>query len=83
MYVVLFWLWSKFDLRLVLWCPALLILILGIMQVLVLVPTRELAQQVQAVAREFGRAFGIRDACVYGGAGRHPQIRDLRNGKNF
>ncbi|XP_048758723.1 uncharacterized protein LOC125668525 isoform X2 [Ostrea edulis] len=48
--------------------------------VLVLVPTRELAQQVQEVANEFGHASRIRNVCVYGGAPKGPQIRDLERG---
>ncbi|KAK3775726.1 hypothetical protein RRG08_044784 [Elysia crispata] len=48
--------------------------------VLVLVPTRELAQQVQQVAHEFGRLSQIRNACVYGGAPKRPQLKDLEEG---
>ncbi|XP_022315716.1 uncharacterized protein LOC111119633 isoform X2 [Crassostrea virginica] len=48
--------------------------------VLVLVPTRELAQQVQEVANDFGHASRIRNVCVYGGAPKGPQIRDLERG---
>lgn len=44
---------------------------------LVLVPTRELAQQVQQVANTFGLPVGIRNACVYGGASKGGQIREL------
>ncbi|XP_074648921.1 uncharacterized protein LOC141904254 isoform X1 [Tubulanus polymorphus] len=47
---------------------------------LVLVPTRELAQQVQQVAREFGELSKIKNCCVYGGAPKGPQIRDLNKG---
>ncbi|XP_013095513.1 uncharacterized protein LOC106078932 isoform X3 [Biomphalaria glabrata] len=47
---------------------------------LVLVPTRELAQQVQQVAHEFGQTSQIRNACVYGGAPKRPQIKDLEDG---
>lgn len=47
---------------------------------LVLVPTRELAQQVQEVAIEFGRHSKVRNCCVYGGAPKGPQIRDLERG---
>lgn len=47
---------------------------------LVLVPTRELAQQVQEVAIEFGHASKVRNCCVYGGAPKGPQIRDLDRG---
>lgn len=48
--------------------------------VLVLVPTRELAQQVQEVAIEFGQSSRIRSVCVYGGSPKGPQIRDLERG---
>ncbi|XP_076449551.1 putative ATP-dependent RNA helicase DDX5 [Babylonia areolata] len=48
--------------------------------VLVLVPTRELAQQVQEVAVEFGHSSRIRSVCVYGGAPKGPQLRDLERG---
>lgn len=37
---------------------------------LVLAPTRELAQQIQAVATEYGKRIGIRNTCVFGG-GKH------------
>ncbi|KAK6169055.1 hypothetical protein SNE40_020181 [Patella caerulea] len=47
---------------------------------LVLVPTRELAQQVQVVAQEFGQLSKIRNCCVYGGAPKGPQIRSLERG---
>ena len=49
-------------------------------QCLVLVPTRELAQQVSAVASEFGHSSRIRNCCVYGGAQKGPQIRELERG---
>jgi len=48
--------------------------------VLVLVPTRELAQQVLEVSNEFGRTSQIKSACVYGGAPKGPQLRDLERG---
>jgi len=47
---------------------------------LVLVPTRELAQQVQQICSEFGQSSSIRNCCVYGGAPKGPQIRDLERG---
>ncbi|VDP24788.1 unnamed protein product [Echinostoma caproni] len=47
---------------------------------LVLVPTRELAQQVLAVAQEFTSAAGMRTMCFYGGSPRGPQIRELQRG---
>lgn len=49
-------------------------------QTLVLAPTRELAQQVQGVAHTFGRPCRIKSACVYGGAPKGPQLRDLQDG---
>lgn len=48
--------------------------------VLVLAPTRELAQQIQQVAMEFGKDSRIRSTCVFGGAQRGPQAGDLRRG---
>ena len=48
--------------------------------VLVLAPTRELAQQIQEVALEFGRTSKIKNTCVFGGAPKGPQMRDLENG---
>lgn len=50
---------------------------------LALVPTRELAQQVQGVANEFGIAAGVRNCCVYGGAQKRPQLRDLERGEQL
>jgi superfamily II DNA/RNA helicase len=47
---------------------------------LVLVPTRELAQQVSQVAIQFGMMSQLRTVCVYGGAPKGPQIRDLQHG---
>ncbi|CAL8285816.1 unnamed protein product [Boreogadus saida] len=47
---------------------------------LVLAPTRELAQQVQQVAAEYGRASRLKSTCIYGGAPKGPQIRDLERG---
>ncbi|XP_055341619.1 uncharacterized protein LOC129590419 isoform X2 [Paramacrobiotus metropolitanus] len=48
--------------------------------VLVLCPTRELAQQVQEVSVQFGRHAHVRSCCVYGGAPRMQQSRELQNG---
>jgi len=47
---------------------------------LVLAPTRELAQQVQQVAADFGKASRLKSTCVYGGAPKGPQLRDLERG---
>ncbi|XP_040264401.1 probable ATP-dependent RNA helicase DDX17 isoform X1 [Bufo bufo] len=47
---------------------------------LVLAPTRELAQQVQQVADEYGKSSRLKSTCIYGGAPKGPQIRDLERG---
>ncbi len=49
-------------------------------RMLVLTPTRELAQQVNSVIERFGRAAGLHSACVYGGVGMEPQVHALRRG---
>ncbi|CAL8106988.1 unnamed protein product [Calicophoron daubneyi] len=45
--------------------------------VLILVPTRELAQQVEKVAKDFCTACGFRCASLYGGTSRGGQIEEL------
>jgi len=47
---------------------------------LVLVPTRELAEQVLGRARAYGRYGKVRAVAVYGGVGMEPQTRALRTG---
>ncbi|XP_026284101.1 probable ATP-dependent RNA helicase DDX17 isoform X1 [Frankliniella occidentalis] len=47
---------------------------------LILAPTRELAQQIQQVADDFGRSSQIRNTCIFGGAPKAPQARDLERG---
>jgi ATP-dependent RNA helicase RhlE len=47
---------------------------------LVLAPTRELAQQVHAVIEPFGKALRFRTVCLYGGVGIEPQSQALRRG---
>lgn len=47
---------------------------------LVLAPTRELAQQIQQVATDFGSSSHVRNTCVFGGAPKGPQARDLERG---
>ncbi|MED6218174.1 Envelope glycoprotein gp160, variant 2 [Stylosanthes scabra] len=48
--------------------------------VLVLAPTRELAVQIQEEAQKFAGRANIRSTCIYGGAPKGPQIRDLQRG---
>lgn len=54
---------------------------LPLFQCLVLAPTRELAQQVQQVADDYGKCSRLKSTCIYGGAPKGPQIRDLERGK--
>jgi superfamily II DNA/RNA helicase len=46
---------------------------------LVLVPTRELASQVQGVLAPLARAMGLSVATIFGGTSQHPQVAALRN----
>jgi len=48
--------------------------------VLVLAPTRELAQQIHRVALDFGSSTKVRSVCVFGGANRNPQAWALEDG---
>jgi len=45
---------------------------------LVLAPTRELAIQIDEAFQEIARAFGMRTACLIGGAPMNPQVQALR-----
>lgn len=47
---------------------------------LVLAPTRELAQQIQTVANDFGSLSYVRNTCIFGGAPKGGQARDLERG---
>ena len=47
---------------------------------LVLVPTRELANQVLAVVAPLARAAGLTSAVVFGGVGQNPQVKALAPG---
>lgn len=49
-------------------------------RVLVLAPTRELARQIEVVAKDFQKLLGIRCACIYGGANRARQAAILESG---
>ncbi|XP_031625965.1 DEAD-box ATP-dependent RNA helicase 20-like [Contarinia nasturtii] len=50
---------------------------------LVLAPTRELAQQIQKVATQFGRSSNINNAALYGGSAKAQQLSELRMGAQF
>ena len=55
----------------------------GATGVLVLAPTRELAQQVEAVARALAAGTSLRTALVVGGVSQSPQERALRAGADL
>lgn len=48
-------------------------------EALILAPTRELAQQIHEVGRQFRRPCGIRSSCIYGGASKFVQQREMRD----
>src|SRR5919198_5122963 len=52
----------------------------GVLRALILVPTRELAEQVAESIRAYGRHTHLKGAAVYGGVGMEPQTRALRHG---
>jgi ATP-dependent RNA helicase DDX5/DBP2 len=47
---------------------------------LVLSPTRELAQQIEAEAQRFGKCIGISTVAMYGGSPKQDQMRTYRGG---
>lgn len=47
---------------------------------LVMAPTRELAQQIQQVATQFGAPSKVRNTCLYGGSAKSFQLADIRRG---
>ncbi|KAG2714578.1 hypothetical protein I3760_03G033600 [Carya illinoinensis] len=51
--------------------------------VLVLSPTRELATQIQDGAVKFGKSSRILCTCLYGGAPKGPQLRDIERGSDI
>ncbi|RLM86851.1 hypothetical protein C2845_PM04G29620 [Panicum miliaceum] len=51
--------------------------------VLVLAPTRELASQIQDEIVKFGRSSRVSCICLYGGASKGPQLRELERGADI
>lgn len=47
---------------------------------LILAPTRELAQQIQQVCHDFGTNARVSNTCIFGGAPKGSQARDLERG---
>ncbi len=52
----------------------------GGVRALIVTPTRELAEQVNAAVQVLGKGTGLRSAAIYGGVGMEPQERALRAG---
>ena len=59
--------------------PLLQAMMLGDARALVIAPTRELAQQIDAEFRWIAKGSNMRGAILIGGAGIGPQLRDLRS----
>jgi ATP-dependent RNA helicase RhlE len=55
----------------------------GALRALILVPTRELAEQVVTSIRAYGRHTHLKGAAVYGGVGMEPQTRALKHGADI
>ncbi|KAI1720891.1 DEAD/DEAH box helicase domain-containing protein [Ditylenchus destructor] len=51
--------------------------------VLVILPTRELAQQVEEVARDYCKAMHLGLACLFGGAAKGPQANAVQSGADI
>ena len=49
-------------------------------RVLILAPTRELAEQIHQASIELGRHTGVKSVAIYGGVGKGPQVATLRRG---
>ncbi len=49
-------------------------------RMLILTPTRELAQQINDVLHPLAKALGLRSVCIYGGVNMGPQTKGLRRG---
>lgn len=52
-------------------------------RVLIMVPTRELAQQIEEEFKAFSRGSGFLSACIVGGANINPQLRALQQNPLF
>ena len=52
----------------------------GKLNVLIMAPTRELAEQIDSQVTELGRQTGLRNAAIYGGVPMEQQVQKLRHG---
>jgi ATP-dependent RNA helicase DDX42 len=51
--------------------------------VLILAPTRELAEQIHAEARKLGKAQGVLAAALFGGVGKYEQLKEAKAGAHI
>ncbi len=49
---------------------------------LILAPTRELAAQIEASLKTYGRHLHVTHTVIFGGVGQHPQVQALRRGRD-
>jgi superfamily II DNA/RNA helicase len=47
---------------------------------LIVAPTRELAEQIHADITKLAQKTGLRSISIYGGVGKHPQVKAIRSG---
>lgn len=52
----------------------------GLPRVLIMAPTRELAEQIHENIAMLAKHTSIRSVAIYGGVGKHPQIKSFRKG---
>jgi len=52
-------------------------------RVLILAPTRELAEQIHQASVELGRHTSVRSVAIYGGVSKGPQLAKLRQGREI
>lgn len=52
----------------------------GMPRVLIVTPTRELAEQIHQVTKTLSAGTGLRSTTIYGGVGANPQIQALKKG---
>jgi len=49
----------------------------------IIAPTRELAEQIHVTVKDMARKTMLRSVVVYGGVGKHPQLKGLRSGADI
>ncbi|WP_028579233.1 DEAD/DEAH box helicase [Desulfogranum japonicum] len=52
-------------------------------QAVIIAPTRELAEQIHQNVQSMAQKTGLRSIVIYGGVGKHPQLKGLRSGADI